>query len=335
MITGPILLTGAGGDIGIALARVLRETWPKVVLVGADCDPYAVGAEFFDHFHTLPRADDPSYIVALRMLVREERARVLMPLAEAELARLFAEGLIGEEFGEAALVTANRRALAVGLDKLATARTLAAAGISVPETGIVGEDEPGDFDIVVKPRRGQGSKGLRMLARSDYDAIESKCESNLWQRWLKDEGEEYTCGIARFEGMPIWSLSFRRRLSGGLTGSGEVVHDIRLASICAAVAEALELDGAINIQLRMDAGRPTIFEINPRFSSTAGFRHRLGFRDAIWSIEDRLGLAVGRYDPPPAGMRIARVSQEVIRAPVAAAASRAEASLAWSRLSTG
>lgn len=312
---GPILLTGAGGDIGIALARILRETWPATPLIGADCDPEAVGAWFVDRFHVLPRADSPDYVVALRDLLARESIGAVIPLAEAELARLLADDLIGPRLGDAALVTANREALATGLDKLVTARALAAAGIAVPETGIVGEDEPGDFDLVLKPRSGRGSKGLRTLAREEFDSLRGACKGQLWQRRLADEREEYTCGIARFAGVPARSLSFRRTLQGGLTGKGEVVHDPRLSRLCAEVAAALELDGAINVQLRIDAGTPMIFEVNPRLSSTLGFRHRLGFRDAVWAIEDRLGLPVGRYLPPAAGVRIERVAFEVIRPP--------------------
>jgi carbamoyl-phosphate synthase large subunit len=313
---GPILLTGAGGDIGIALARVLRRTWPNATMIGADCVPDAVGAEFVDRFYPLPRADDALYMIELRALLRRERVATLVPLAEAELARLFAEGRIAEHFGEAAMITANRRALAAGLDKLATAQTLSAAGIAVPESGIVGVDEPGGFDLVLKPRSGQGSKGLAMIARAEFEALAESRKGALWQRWLKDADEEYTCGVVRFPGVPTRSLSLRRTLSGGLTGKGEVVHDPRLTRMCEAVAEALDLDGAINVQLRMDGGEPVVFEINPRFSSTVGFRHTLGFRDAVWAIASRFGLPVGGYRPPLAGTRIERVAAEVIRAPI-------------------
>ena len=95
-----------------------------------------------------------------------------------------------------------------------------------------------------------------------------------------------------------------------------VSGDICEESGCEQVADALDLEGAINIQLRIDNGEPVIFEINPRFSSTVGFRHRLGFTDGIWAIEARLGLEIADYTPPAAGTRIERVAQEVIRPPL-------------------
>ncbi|WP_040465013.1 ATP-grasp domain-containing protein [Erythrobacter sp. NAP1] len=319
MISGPILLTGAGGDIGVSLAGILREAFPDAILLGADCDPAAPGALSFDQFFTLPRADAPNYLTALRGLVRENAAQVVIPLAEAELARLLDAGAIGLFFEGAVMITANDRALSIGLDKLATARCLQKAGIPVPETGIVGVDQPGDYDLIVKPRSGQGSKGLLRIRREDFDFHAKARSGDIWQRWLKRREDEFTCGLVRFGGMPTRSISFRRTLKGGLTGSGEVVHDARIDAVCREVADALDLDGAINVQLRMDKGEPTIFEINPRFSSTVGFRHRLGFQDCVWSIVNRLWLASGSYEPPIAGTLIERGEQEIIRVPQAAA----------------
>jgi carbamoyl-phosphate synthase large subunit len=72
------------------------------------------------------------------------------------------------------------------------------------------------------------------------------------------------------------------------------------------IADVVELVGAINVQLRVDAEGPKVFEINPRFSSTVGFRDRLGYRDFVWSVMARKGLAIGDYIPPAVGTRIYR-----------------------------
>jgi carbamoyl-phosphate synthase large subunit len=55
-----------------------------------------------------------------------------------------------------------------------------------------------------------------------------------------------------------------------------------------------------------------IFEINPRFSSTVMFRHLLGFKDLIWSINEIAGKAIEDYIPPQFGTKFYRASQEVI-----------------------
>lgn len=211
------------------------------------------------------------------------------------------------------MVCANHAAVMTGLDKLATNRRLRQAGCEVPASGIVGEDEPETFPIVVKPRSGQGSKRIQVIREArDYAEVSTSRSGDLWQRLLTAEDEEFTCGIARFPGMPTRVISFHRRLAGGLTGSGTLVDDPRLNRLGVLVADALDLRGSINMQLRLDGGVPMIFEVNPRFSSTVRFRHLLGFRDVAWSLDDALDRPIGDYVAPKPGARIFRVGEELI-----------------------
>ena len=62
--------------------------------------------------------------------------------------------------------------------------------------------------------------------------------------------------------------------------------------MCESVAAGMNLYGSINIQLRITDKGPRIFEINPRFSSTVLMRHRIGFCDLLWAIDEAQGLEV-------------------------------------------
>ena len=59
-------------------------------------------------------------------------------------------------------------------------------------------------------------------------------------------------------------------------------------------------------------GLPIIFEINPRFSSTVAFRHRLGFRDFVWSVLESKGLGIEDYVSVPSCIKFYRTSVESI-----------------------
>jgi carbamoyl-phosphate synthase large subunit len=72
------------------------------------------------------------------------------------------------------------------------------------------------------------------------------------------------------------------------------------------LAEALDLRGSINVQLRITTNGPRIFEINPRFSSTVLMRHQMGFCDLVWSIQDFAGHDVHLFSPT-AGTTAVRV----------------------------
>jgi carbamoyl-phosphate synthase large subunit len=78
------------------------------------------------------------------------------------------------------------------------------------------------------------------------------------------------------------------------------------------LAEILDLQGSINPQLRLTERGPVIFEIYPRFSGTVMFRHLLGFKDFIRSVNEIAGKTIEDYIPPQVGTRFYRASQEVI-----------------------
>jgi carbamoyl-phosphate synthase large subunit len=79
------------------------------------------------------------------------------------------------------------------------------------------------------------------------------------------------------------------------------------------VAKALQLRGSINIQLRLRDGYPYIFEINPRFSSTVVARHKLGFSDVLWSLQDQnLGLNTSYSENYLPGTKVYRELSQVI-----------------------
>ena len=76
----------------------------------------------------------------------------------------------------------------------------------------------------------------------------------------------------------------------------EVVENYEIKKLCIDIADKLNLVGSINIQLRILNNKATIFEINPRFSSTVLFRHSIGFSDLVWSLIEAENKIVPSYE---------------------------------------
>ena len=92
-------------------------------------------------------------------------------------------------------------------------------------------------------------------------------------------------------------MIFKRNLSaGGYSNYGEVISNIPIENLLVKIADLLNLTGSINVQLRIHNGLPTVFEINPRISSTVLVRDLLGFNDVLWSIQDRSGIKLSSYN---------------------------------------
>ena len=120
----------------------------------------------------------------------------------------------------------------------------------------------------------------------------------MWQEYLPETKGEFTCGVYRCLDDSVRVIAMRRRLAAGVTAYAQVVNEASIMKLCRRIAESLDLRGSINVQLRLVEGRgPVVFEINPRFSSTVGMRHRIGFCDLIWSIQEQY-LQVPANNPP-------------------------------------
>jgi len=303
-----VLVSGIAGDIGFGVARVLRNWGIFSRLYGIDIQSDHAGPFVLDECAVAPRASDQSYISWLSEYISKNSIEVFIPTSEAEIGLLAAHNIV--EISGALVIRNNDFTVKTSLDKYECLSFLASCGIPVPGHGLVGNDQPSSFPVIAKPRSGQGSKGVALV--SDQDAL-SKCpEGWVWQNYLTPEDQEYTCPVYRSPKSGLQILILKRKLVGGLTGSGVVVKSEDIEQYVRQISECMRLDGAFNIQLRLTEKGPLLFEINPRLSSTVVFRDKMGFTDVRWWIADKLGLETPPYLAPEAGTRFYRGAQEYI-----------------------
>lgn len=303
-----ILVSGVAGDIGFGAGRILREYAGVRKLYGMDVRADHPGKVVFDECTVAPRADHSDYLGWLETFICSHQVDFFLPTSEAEIARLTAAGAF--QIGQARVLMANESVVKYSLDKYECLAFLGEHGIAVPEHGLLSGRTPGVFPVIVKPRSGQGSKSVRVVSNlTEFDAI-AENDSTVWQDYIGSEDEEYTCAVFKSASTEMRILVMKRRLQGGMTSSGEVVVNPQIDSYVASIAESMQLDGVMNVQLRMGREGPLLFEINPRLSSTLVFRHKLGFRDLEWWLQASQSIPVGGYDAPTHGQRFYRGAQE-------------------------
>ena len=173
-----------------------------------------------------------------------------------------------------------------------------------------------NYPCILKSRYGAGSKAVYIVKDQESgDLYKALFPDFVWQEYISDDDNEYTCGVYGCSDGQIRTIIFRRRLVGGMTGFAELVQNQAIESLCETVATALGLRGSINIQLRLSPRGPIIFEINPRFSSTVVFRHQMGFTDVLWALQEQvLGEQTSYRLMRPVGTKIYRTFGEVIDA---------------------
>lgn len=285
-----VLITGIGGDIAQAAATIIREARPDIRLVGVDMHEQHGGKLFVDEFISIPAATAPDYLDSIRHIIVTKEVDIMIPMSEPELG---VAGPLLIELGENRCITAGTDVINAGLDKLATITALRGFGLPVPWTSPSGDGVPSEYPCILKNRYGSGSRAVFSVNDAEEARyLAKKYPDSIFQEMLEPADREITCAVYRRRDGGVATLLMLRRLAGGFTGWAKVIMDEETSRMCEVIAKGLNLRGSMNIQLRITDRGPRVFEINPRFSSTVLMRHRIGFSDLLWVLEEAEGKNV-------------------------------------------
>jgi carbamoyl-phosphate synthase large subunit len=283
-----VLVTGAGTLLGQGVLRCLRASGLPLRIVTADPDPRASGHFLGDTGVLVPLAADPGYVARVEEVLRAEKTDVVLVGTDVELPVFARERPRLERELGVRVVVSPPDVVEIADDKLRTAQFLEAHGFSWPRSAVASDaaavarlvDEVG-LPLFAKPRRGARSIGARVLR--DRAELEAACAAEpqlVVQELLPDADGEYTAGVMRVGGRAGGAVVLRRDLREGNTfrAYNEPAND-RFAPFVADLAERLGADGPCNFQFRIKDGRPTVFEINARFSGTTPIRALFGWNE--------------------------------------------------------
>lgn len=293
-----ILVTGCGGDIGQSIGKILLESELVGNLHGCDISEKNAARFIFPNFFLGLRFSDEKYLPNLEQFIAENNIDLVIPIAEPEL-RYFSKSNLLDKLGNAHMITASSYSLEVGFDKLKTARFLEKENFPFPVTYDINlVEKPEKYPVILKSKTGSGSSSVYVVKDDEtFEMLKKNNPEFIVQEFLEGDNGEFTCGLFRSSKGIVRTIILKRELMGGFSGYGEVVEDASIEKLLVEMAEKLNLVGSINVQLRLTTKGPVVFEINPRFSSTVRFRDLFGFKDVIWSIEDKLGLPLSDYTP--------------------------------------
>lgn len=263
-----VLLTGAGGAVIPGLIEHLRSSGYRVF--AADMDRYAVGLYFADQGFVIPAGASHDFLPVLREICLQNEINVVVPLVDEELlsaSALESDGVI--------VLLPRQEFVSVCLDKYLLMQHLEAANIPAPNTRLAGTGlETLTFPLVIKPRRGRGSRGLGIvksekelelfLKNSAYSA-----EDLIVQEYI--DGTEFTVSVVVWRDGEVQAVVPKEVvLKRGITHLAVTRRSSEIERVCHEIQEKLRADGPFNVQLRINrnTGKATTFEINPRFSTT-------------------------------------------------------------------
>lgn len=315
-------ISSVGGALVPAALTMLRHSSRfDYRLVGINAVPSPLAQSLLDAFHMVPRGDSPAYAEALLKVVREERPDVLLPWSddEAEVMSTLKDELA--ILGCRALVSSP-----ACLERIANKRItydyLRAANLSTPEYTSVSDvtalknairlyENPART-VVVKPARGRGGRGLKILLGDDSppDWLGSgQREVRLSKSDLSDSrlvkffefGSEllvmpclgtpaFDADVLTFGQHPVVIVRQRHNPTGIPFFGNTLVANNQLVAYCRSVAQALGLEALHDIDLMTGPdGHPVVLEVNPRPSGSLPASMAAGFPVLDWAIDRALG----------------------------------------------
>lgn len=285
------LISGAGGDVAQGVLKALRAATLPVETFLTCIDAASPGLHLGSTGFVAPRSDDPAYLPFLIRLLRQLRADAFIPCVDSEIGLIAAARVdIEVQTGARVLVDTPER-IAICDDKLATAQFLAACGLPFPKsiaanaTDASAQIESMGLPLVIKPRRGRGSAGVRVVQHLSAVREVLGSQDLMVQEWLDPAQGEYTAGVYLGLDSEIkGTCLMRRELRGGSTIRATRELDPALVQSVERVALALGMR-YVNIQAMRRGDTLIPFEFNGRFSGTTGIISRV-FNAPEWYLRE-------------------------------------------------
>lgn len=275
-----ILVTAISGDIGNGILKILQET--KDEIYGCDVNQYAAGMDKVKEFFVVPFADEENYISSLMEICKKKSIQYLIPVNEREIEVISGQRDIFNQQG-VSLILQSEQLLEICLDKYYCMKYLQSNHILVPDTWLASESRNIQKRCILKPRKSNGSKNIKIIESNEDFSKEDKTETYLVQEFIHGE-KEYTVGIFS-DGKKTNIISFKRKLKNGYSDLVELTECPEIIEIGQRIQQLFHMCGFINVQMKELDGRYYIFEINPRISGTVYFRHMLEYCDVLWWLD--------------------------------------------------
>ena len=303
------LITAIGGDLSQGIAKILKNNYKKIKIIGCDIAATHAGTNYVDTFFKISKKDKKKkYLNELKIAIKKYKVNYLIAGSEKELELISQQS---EFFSYCQFISAGKKAIKICLDKYKTKLFLDKLGHKSPWTLLSKNNLPLSYPCIFKKRKGSGAK-IFYIVKNKKEALflSKRYKDSLFQELLSPENKEITCAVFRSKDGKVSVLQLNRKLTGGFTSWAEVIYSKDIEKICRKIAIALDLVGSLNIQLIITKDGARIFEINPRFSSTLYMRSLIGFDDLIWSIKDKKNIKI-IYPKIKTGIKLAKTYSAV------------------------
>jgi carbamoyl-phosphate synthase large subunit len=292
------------------IADFFREVLgPDDCIFGTGNTPWTPGFTACDASFLLPDIDAPGYAEAVLTLCREQSIDGLLSFHDLDVLTLAQHRAAFAALGVRLLIP-SAEAAACAFDKYRMFTFLRNAGIPTPRTVLsVPEAEPLGFPVVVKPRRGSGSRNTFIAQSQAQLEVFFECAPDMIiQEFVAGmEFDIELCGDLNGElvGFSSW---IKHQSRHGETERAETFRDPAVFGLGTRLARLLRVAGPMDIDLIRRDDVMYVLDCNPRFGGGYPVSHLAGAAFPALLVECiRTGAVRSRFDFRPGVVMMKRL----------------------------
>lgn len=274
------MLTGAGGTAVPALIEMLKSNGYRVIAADMDCK--ATSLYLADKGFVIPPGNSEDFLPTVQRICKKEGVQAIIPLVDEELVKC-------HELDDVEVILPNKQFVALCLDKWELMQQLSRLGIPAPETRLPDGSGGMTFPIIAKPRTGRGSRNVAAInSENELGKYLASHRDVILQEYIG--GMEYTVSVLVWRDGIVQAVVPKEIIcKKGVTRIAVTRRNEDIDLICREVQNKLHANGPFNVQLRLDdEGKPRIFEINPRFSTSITLTMEAGVNELLILLRQAL-----------------------------------------------
>lgn len=294
-MTKNILITSAGAGPAVAVIKALKaQKEIKLKVISVDMDSFAAGLYLSDNHYLVPFAKEPDFIDRILEICKKEDINIIIPIFDTETI-VFANNIECFKSLDIKVLVNEAEVVRICNDKLITYKFCLENQILVPEVYTQEQlnNEQVEFPIVLKPRMGVGTKGIRRIENMQELSLNLPLKDDyLAQKYI--EGIEYTIDSISDEKTEVLAVVPRERMvvKDGQTVKGRTTKDERLINYGREITRKFRIKWVGCSQCKITKDSKIFFiEMNPRYGT--GVSLSIGAGVNIPLIQIKLALGIG------------------------------------------
>lgn len=282
-----VLIFPAATEVGLEINEALRQC-KEVRIFGAGVGGATHGPFAYERFLELPSIHDEGWLNKLIELCVTHDIHYIFPAYDDVIVELAQK----QKEIPATVLTAPLDVCLLTRSKRATYNALESV-IRVPR---VFDSQPTEFPVFVKPDRGQGSQGARVIREKDQlEAALREDPALLISEYLP--GPEFTvdCFSDREKGLLFAKARARNRTRNGIAVNTTTVDLPEARQLAERIQARLPLHGTWFFQIKQASdGEFALLEVAPRIAGSMSTHRVLGVNFPLLSIfeHERLPLSI-------------------------------------------